>query len=639
MVIGIVLRDRYKILQALSSGGFGQTYLAKDLDLPGQPKCVVKHLKPKNTHPSVLEMGKVLFYKEAKYLYSLGQQSEQIPRLFAHFEEKGEFYLVQEFIDGCDLNAEITSGKKFTEVEVIRLLKEILEPLAFVHQQNIIHRDIKPSNLMRRYEDGKIFLIDFGALKEINTLETDTQGQITTTIAIGTPGYMPPEQANGKPKLCSDVYAAGMIAIQALTNITPQQLPEDSRNGEVVWRDWTNVSDDLASIITKMVRYNFTERYQTAASILVDLNPLLQHYSSSLRDSYRATQVLEIRSKQLLQDKNLGKDGDKERSPSNISPISESSNLNLQRRQVIKTLGLIGTGFGVAILGRQFVSNKTKLNKTSVLLLQDYQFTFPTVNEKGNIIKRDRNEGKYFIEDLGNNIDLEMIEIPGGDFIMGSPMEEKKRNSSEAPQHQVKISKFFIGKYPVTQAQYATIMGKNYSKFISNGLKKPVENVTWNEAVEFCHILTQRTGRKYYLPSEAQWEYACRGGTNTAFSYGKTITTDLVNFDGDFSYRLAPKGVFRKKTTPVGSFLPNNFGIFDMHGNVWEWCQDYWHENYQGAPTNGKAWLTQGNSDFRPLRGGCWGSKPENCRSAVRKAAELGIRYPIFGFRVAVSIE
>ncbi|MGD1873960.1 MAG: protein kinase [Mastigocoleus sp.] len=354
MVSDTVLKNRYKILQSLSYGGLCQTYLAEDLDLPGHPKCVVKHLKPKNPHPSILQMGKAIFRKEAKCLYSLGQKSEQIPRLFAHFEEKGEFYLVQEFIDGWDLNQEITSKTKFNQAEVIQLLKEILEPLAFVHKHNIIHRDIKPSNLMRRHEDGRIFLIDFGALKEINVLEADSQGQITSTIAIGTPGYMPPEQANGKPRLSSDVYATGMIAIQALTNLPPQQLPEDPINGEVIWRNWTNVSNELANIIKKMVRYKFTERYQTAESVLSDLNPLLQSAVLCEIDSYKATHLEGTSSKPFLQDKQEN---------------SKKSLINLSRRQLIKTLSLIGTGLGAAFIAREIIShqNENKQHRNSVL--------------------------------------------------------------------------------------------------------------------------------------------------------------------------------------------------------------------------------------------------------------------------------
>lgn len=270
MLINTVLRNHYKIVGLLGSGGFGDTYLAEDLDLPNKPKCVVKHLKPKTSNATVLPIARRLFDKEAEVLYRLGNLSKQIPKLFAHFEENGEFYLVQEFVDGHELSKEIIPGQPWGEAQVVQLLQEILEVLVVVHQQNIIHRDIKPQNLMRRREDGKIMLIDFGAVKEIEGLAENTQGQVTSTIIIGSNGYMPNEQASSKPRLSSDIFAVGIVAIQALTGRIPQEFPEDA-NGEIIWRHWTNVSDRLGDILTKMVRYNFSQRYQSAAQALQTL--------------------------------------------------------------------------------------------------------------------------------------------------------------------------------------------------------------------------------------------------------------------------------------------------------------------------------------------------------------------------------
>ncbi|MDZ8085227.1 MAG: protein kinase [Nostoc sp. DedQUE12b] len=268
--LGTVLRSRYKIIHPLGSGGFGETYLAEDLDIPTtpKPKCVVKHLKPQNQNEALLKIAKGLFNREAETLYRLDNIHNQVPKLFAHFEENGEFYLVQEFIDGHDLSKEIIAGQPWGEAEVKKLLTDVLEVLVFIHQQSIIHRDIKPQNIMRRHQDGKIVLIDFGAVKEIKCLETNTQGLVTSSILIGTNGYMPNEQANGKPKLSSDVYAVGMLGIQALTGVPPQKLPEDPATGEIIWRDRVNVSDRFAEVLTNMVRSHFSQRYQTAAEAL-----------------------------------------------------------------------------------------------------------------------------------------------------------------------------------------------------------------------------------------------------------------------------------------------------------------------------------------------------------------------------------
>ena len=270
---GYILRNRYKIIKQLGSGGFGITYLAEDLDLPDHPPCVVKNLR-QSPDPEELQAIITFFNKEAKALYRLGNELDQIPRLFAHFQERGEFYLVQEYIDGHDLSQEIFPGNKLSEAQVTQLLKEILEVLTIIHNKNIIHRDVKAQNLMRRNSDGKIVLIDFGTVKEISLLKANPQEQTNVSVIVGTPGYIPIEQSEGYPKLSSDVYAVGMLGIYALTGIKPQELPKNPDTFEVIWRDKASVSPALANFLDKMVRYNFKERYQTAGEALQALTAL-----------------------------------------------------------------------------------------------------------------------------------------------------------------------------------------------------------------------------------------------------------------------------------------------------------------------------------------------------------------------------
>jgi serine/threonine protein kinase len=268
----VLLGGRYQISRYLGGGGFGQTYLAQDTHLPGHPACVVKHLKPQLLGSIGLETAQRLFETEAQVLYRLSNYS-QIPRLLAHFEEGQEFYLVQEYIDGMNLSSELIPGLRLPEAQVIAILQDILEVLVFIHQQGVIHRDLKPSNLIRRHCDQKIVLIDFGAVKQLNSQIIQVQGHTTHTIAIGSPGYMPSEQMVGKPKFCSDLYAVGMISIQALTGAHPRELPEDPRSGELVWHDRASVSLQLAEVLDKLVRYDFRQRYQSALEVLVDLQP------------------------------------------------------------------------------------------------------------------------------------------------------------------------------------------------------------------------------------------------------------------------------------------------------------------------------------------------------------------------------
>ncbi len=585
---GTTLRNRYKIIKILGSGGFGDTYLAADLDLPNQPQCVVKHLKP-NSDPAVLQIVRRLFDSEAQVLYRLGNDSDQIPRLFAHFEEQGEFYLVQEFVDGEDLSHEISPGKRLSEKEVTRLLQEILEVLVVVHKKNIIHRDIKPPNLMRRRQDSKIVLIDFGTVKEVNTMMVNPQGQTSVSVIIGTNGYMPNEQAAGQPKLSSDVYAVGMLGIQALTGLQPHELPKDPTNGEVIWRNWANVTENLAGVLNKMVSYHFRDRYPSAVEALQALKPS--------RPQQRQRQP----------------------TPPTVptpSPAPTPTKIITpwSRRKVIQTVGFGGVGLGLAILvSRLSQSDSGDIDKTPIKSsstassassnsLQTFQFETVAVNAQGNITNRRNGEAKYFEEDLGNGVTLEMVQIPGGNFTMGSPEGEAERDKDESPQHQVTVPRFFMGKYAVTQAQYQAIMGTNPANF--KGEKRPVETVSWDDAVEFCQKLSQKTGKTYRLPSEAEWEYACRAGTTTPFYFGETITTDLVNYNGGFPYGSAPKGEYRKQTTDVGEFPPNSFGLYDMHGNIYEWCEDVYNDNYQGAPRDGSAWLTSKDNDIKLLRGG-----------------------------------
>ncbi|MTJ09440.1 MULTISPECIES: tetratricopeptide repeat protein [unclassified Anabaena] len=267
-MIGNILRQRYRIIKQLGAGGFGETFLAEDLDIPVTPKpiCVVKKLHPTIIDPEIIR----LFEQEAQILYQLGQNHDQIPKLSGYFQEDQDFYLIQEFIDGYDLTQEITPGKKLNEGEAIQFLRDVLEILVYVHENKVIHRDIKPANIMRR-KDGKLVLIDFGVVKQINTTIAMKSGLTSKTVGVGTHGYMPPEQGFGKPKLSSDIYALGMTAIEGLTGISLNTLSEDEE-GEIIWSNLVSVSNKLENFITKMVRYDWRQRYKDAKEALEELN-------------------------------------------------------------------------------------------------------------------------------------------------------------------------------------------------------------------------------------------------------------------------------------------------------------------------------------------------------------------------------
>lgn len=261
-----LLGGRYRVVQALGEGGSAQTYIVEDHHRPNHPKCAVKFLKPESNAPDFLFNAKHLFHQEARILEKLGQH-DQIPRSLAYFEENQEFYLVQELIEGHTLSKELPLFHCWSESQVVQMLQDVLPILEFVHSCGVIHRDIKPSNLIRRQKDGRLVLIDFGAVKQVIAPQITAHGSLNPkTISIGTPGYMPAEQIRGKPRLNSDIYALGIIGIQALTGVDPFYLQEDEE-GELIWRHMAEVSDELTAILTKMVRYHFQDRYQSATEV------------------------------------------------------------------------------------------------------------------------------------------------------------------------------------------------------------------------------------------------------------------------------------------------------------------------------------------------------------------------------------
>lgn len=277
-IIGQLLGNRYRVIETLSHGGFGQTYIAEDTHRPNHPKCVVKHLKPASSDSGFLTIARRLFSTEAETLEKLGTH-EQIPRLLAYFEEEREFYLVQEWVQGHTLTHEMQAGQQWTDYQVCLFLREILNILTFVHRNQVIHRDIKPDNLIRCEEDGRLVLVDFGAVKQIRT-QVAGQNMPIVTVAVGTPGYIPTEQSAGRPRFSSDIYALGMTAIQALTGVSPCHIQTDPETEERVWRHLVSVDDGLANLLDRMVRDHFRERYQTVEEVLQDLEPLIARYES-----------------------------------------------------------------------------------------------------------------------------------------------------------------------------------------------------------------------------------------------------------------------------------------------------------------------------------------------------------------------
>ncbi|MEB3342693.1 bifunctional serine/threonine-protein kinase/formylglycine-generating enzyme family protein [Okeania sp.] len=572
----LILRERYCPLKIIGQGGFGITFQAVDEDKPSKPFCVIKQFFPQAQGTNTLEKAAELFAQEAERLDSLGKHS-QIPELFAYFTQDNRQYLVQEFIDGQNLQQELEESGAFDESQILELLKSLLPVLEFIHSQQVIHRDIKPENIIRKSspdaleKGGDMVLVDFGAAKYATMTALARMGTV-----IGSVGYVAPEQAIGKATFASDIYSLGVTCINLLTGVEPFNLFDVSEN-DWVWRNYlrSDISDEVGEILDKMIVGATKKRFKNAGEILSLIEP-------------------------------------------NFQP--QTPNFTLPKPTFSPEISQLSIIQSTAQRQKKYTFPLTICQSPTEELEKGELFTFEviTVNKSGYITKVTLGSARQKIEDLGNGIKLEMVYIPGGSFLMGSPKNEKERDNSESPQHQVTLQPFYMSKYPITQEQYQVIMGKNPSSFKGKGGKRPVESVNWYNAIEFCRELSLKTGKTWKLPSESQWEYACRAGTRTPFYFGETITPDLVNYDGNSPYGNAPKGKYREETTDVGTFPPNAFGLYDMHGNVWEWCQDIWHDNYNEAPTDGSAWETGGDSGSRVLRGGCWVINSGICRCAWR---------------------
>lgn len=282
-MLGEIIKGRYQVVQILSSSSYCQTYLAHDVSQNQLTACAIKNLLPaENQNTGSLSTLRRLFMREVAALEKLGTYS-QVPQLLDHFEENQQFYLVLEYVAGQPLSTLMPPGARWSEKQTVELLYEVLSILEVVHAHGLIHRDIKPSNLIERASDGLLVLIDFGSVKQAWTQVVTSHGQtnanyaigIPATVAIGTPGYMPSEQSRGRPRPNSDIYALGMIGIQALTGMQPTLLLEDAETGEVMWQNLAVVSPELAAILNRMVRYHFSERYQTATEVLAALQPIV----------------------------------------------------------------------------------------------------------------------------------------------------------------------------------------------------------------------------------------------------------------------------------------------------------------------------------------------------------------------------
>ena len=593
------LKNRYVALSVIGQGGFGKTLLAEDGDKPSKPRCVIKVFAPQGQGD--LAKASELFHQEADRLDDLGHH-DQIPELLAYAEQGNTQYIVQQFIPGLNLKDEVSRQGLWSVEQLRDLFLDLLPVLQFCHDRSVIHRDIKPQNIIRRATDNKLVLVDFGAAKYATS---ETQLVAYTQTGVGSAEFAAPEQVKRRTTYASDLYSLGVTGLHLLTGASPWDLESEENFGQWQWRSFvqaqgTVLDPKLADFIDRLIAKSLSDRFRSAAEALAVLAP---HLVPSKPIDLTAVVVEPPkldRSQELALTASECQTGVKK------TIVLE----NGKRLEVNLPAGMI-VGQRLRLQGHGATDPVTGAVGDLYLVVQEGSNPHPpTPSPK-------RGEGEPNLKnqtfDLPNNGGkLELIAVPGGILTMEGG-------------HRVQLQPFLIGKYPVTQRQYQAVIGKNPSHFKGN-LECPVERVSWQDAIVFCQELSKILKQGIDLPSETQWEWAARGATQSqGFEYAGSNNLDEVGWYGQNS---------GSTTHPVGQKKPNELGLYDMSGNVWEWCEDVWSNDLNVLPANGTP-LNSGDSRFHAMRGGSWNNYSANCRCVLRDRNLNGLNPR--GFRVVLS--
>jgi len=617
-----ILAGQYRIVKKIGEGGMGIVYLAEDTEMANR-KVAIKVLPPllsRNTR-AVENLR-----KEAITAISLNHPN--IIRLYGFHSDGDIKFLVMEYIDGVTLEEKIfnSPSRKLTLDETIKIAGQTAIALDYAHTRkpSVFHRDLKPSNIMIS-DDGTVKLLDFGIAREMKDSYTRVTGQDTS----GTLPYMSPQQLMGaRPDASMDIYSLGAVLYECFSGHTPFYTGDLRRQIEI------KRPDDIAALpaeinnaLQKALAKEPNERPKTAGQ-LIEL--LKSKPKPRVQPVIEKPPVVEEPEKPKKPEPVTVKVAEKS------EPVKSKKGLWIAL--IIAVIGIISV---IALFNQP--SNRSSRKSTSPRVPQRSQpevYRQPQSPPAPTVTTRTGSKSNAG-DVITNSIGMKLIYIPAGEFMMGSPSNEQNRSNDESPQHRVKISKgFYMGIYEVTQAQYQSVVGTNPSNFKGDNL--PVEQVSWNDATEFCRKLSQKEGKTYRLPTEAEWEYACRAGITTAYQWGNQWQKGVCNAENDVgSSEDSNVEIFRKRglpvdsTVPVGSFAPNGFGLYDMHGNVWEWCQDWYDSNfYSNSPSVDPEGPNTGTA--RVLRGGSWYDHPRLCRSALRYGLVPVIRNDDYGFRVVV---
>lgn len=573
----------FTLIHKLGEGGMAEVWYAENSI--GR-KAAVKILKDEFT-----KMETVLhrFKNEAKVMVKLSHPN--IRQVYDYGTIDNRPCIVMEYLEGADLSDRLKKDECFYDTQLQQWWNAIVDTLAYTHAQGVVHRDIKPSNIFITTQ-GELKLLDFGIAK-IKSSITLTQ----TGNRMGTLMYMSPEQVKDSKHLDyrSDLYSLAVTFYHLVTGTAPY--------------DNTNSSefDIQLKIVTETLDLSVLPPHWRTL-----LTPLLSKVPSERGELVKFGEQIAINADETIIESIPPTPRPKLEPTPQPKPKSEST-----PKQSTPTKSKTGLWIGLVIL------------LLSVVGVVFWQITHNRTFDTSSTNKHTSTSFTTYTETV-NGVSFKMVTIPGGSFDMGS----NEGDSDEKPVHRVTVPQFYMGETEVTQALWEAVMGSNPSYF--KGDNNPVENVSWDDCQVFITKLNALTGKAYRLPSEAEWEYACRAATATAFNTGDNLTTSQANYNGNYPYKNYSEGVYREKTTPVKTFSANAYGLYDMHGNVWEWCEDRWHANYTGAPTDGSAWVS-GSSSNRVLRGGSWNGNAKNCRSAYRISISSGNRHINYGFRVVAE--
>lgn len=675
----------YTLVRKLGRGTFGVVWLAEKRTALAATKVALKL-------PNDDEIDLEAIRREAAVWVAASGHPNVLPIIDADIYDE-QVVIVSEYAPDGSLADWLkqNGGKAPTMEAAVEMTSGILDGLAHLHARRIIHRDLKPANILLQGRTPR--LVDFGLARVLKSTSQSTN-------VSGTYAYMPPEAFDGKRSEQTDVWSAGVILYQMLTGRLPYPQTDDAALiGALLQREPEPPPSDLPpalrEVLSRALRKNLAERYQS----VVEMREALREAARGASPHTRATGPSELKeatvSEMPMQESSAWSvetivaeqplttspptmkatelapqvipetqsvAGPTESAPTLVSPV-ESPPVDFPVDDTGKRRGLLWFFIGAFVIvvvllvainilessrrnystATESGANPATSKPNSMPSLKPFQFETVKVDAKGNVTERSKSQGQSYSEDLGGGVQLEMVKISAGTFTMGSPESEAQRDSQEGPQHQVSVREFYLGKFEVTQAQWRAVarlpkveldLNPDPAKFKGESL--PVDSVSWKDAQEFCARLSKATGREYHLPSEAEWEYAARAGTQTPFAFGETITPEIANYDGALPYAGAAMGTYREKTTAVGSLgVANGFGLYDMHGNVWEWCEEGWHADYKGAPTDGSAWLSGGDSTRRVLRGGCWFGAAGSLRSGFRVQDGPDFRNDFKGFRLA----